>query len=219
MFYLYDHGYQIQTPVRSILPGRMVEQVTQSLAARPTREEGDTLALLGQSTPPGGGGGGARGNRAKQAYESTLKSTRRSSDQPDLTVAKIMSTPVVTTQAGSLMTEAWDLMVHYQIKHLPVQAADGRLLGVITERDLLLRNSQYSQQVPLRTDLTIEGSFSAELIVATLDTTIRQAALMLFDRRLSCLPIVNREGRLAGIVTLSDMLPLLIHDHRFNSLA
>ncbi len=217
MFYLYDHGYQIQTPVRSILPGRMVEHVSQSSAAHAAREEGDSLALPGQPSPQAAGG--ARAHRARQAYENTLKSTRRSSDQPNLTVAKIMSTPVVTVQAGSLMTEAWDLMVHYQIKHLPVQAADRRLLGVITERDLLLRNSQYNQQVPLRTDLSIEGSFSSELIVATLDTTVRQAALMLFDRRLTCLPIVNHDGRLAGIVTRSDMLPLLIHDQRFDSLA
>ncbi len=61
----------------------------------------------------------------------------------------------------------------------------------------------------------IIGGYSTQLVVASSDTPVRQIAQVMFDHKVSCVPIVEENGHLVGIVTRSDLLPLIINDRRF----
>ncbi|MEH6625229.1 MAG: CBS domain-containing protein [Motiliproteus sp.] len=211
---VYDHGYRIQTPIASLLPNRTVEQLTEINSSRgiPSSEHQVTSP---EASVPGQKRGKPQGEKAQQAYKDTEKLKRRQGDSPNFLVNKIMTRPVISVRADAPATEAWDLMSRYQIQHLAVISVDGRLMGVLTERDLLRRNAPLPHAGPVKFRNDIDGGYSTQLVVASPDTLVRQAALVMFDRKVSCIPIVEANGSLVGMVTRSDLLPLVINDRRF----
>ncbi len=74
--------------------------------------------------------------------------TRKILETPDLLrrpVGDVMSSPVVSTEPGVEMVEAFDLMTSKNIRRLPV-VEDGRLVGIVTERDLIKWVSAVAQE-------------------------------------------------------------------------
>ncbi len=215
---VYDHGYRIQTPVNSVLPSRVVEQLTEIHAGRaiPSSDDQTVPPESEQAEfPPQTSSSRTPGQRAQQAYKATESLKRRQTDRPDFVVDRIMTAPVVSIPEGARVEAAWDMMIRSQKRHLAVVSRDRRLMGMLTERDLLRRSNLTPHQGPPYRHPTIEGGYSKQLIVATPDTRVREVALVMYDRRLSSMPIVHPDGRLAGIVTRSDLLPLIINDRRF----
>lgn len=141
---------------------------------------------------------------------------RRQSDKPELTIDRIMTRPVVSIRHDAKISQAWTLMRQHRIQHLAIVGQVGQLLGVMNERDLLRRQNPTPHQGPPINRESIAGGYTSQLIVATPDTLVQQVALILLDRRLSCIPIVQSNGVLAGIVTRSDLLPLIVNDKRLS---
>ncbi|MCW8884981.1 MAG: CBS domain-containing protein [Motiliproteus sp.] len=211
---IYDHGYRIQTPVSSVLPNRTVEQMTEMHSGRgiPSSEHQVTPP---ESEIPAQQRKRSQGNKAKQAYADTAQLNRRQTDRPNFAVNRIMTRPVITVTMDASLNDAWNQMTRYQIKHLAVIAAAGRLMGVLTERDLLRRSANRPHQGPVIDRNDIRGGYSTQMVVASPDTPVRQIALVMFDHKVSCIPIVEDNGHLVGMVTRSDMLPLIANDRRF----
>lgn len=97
--------------------------------------------------------------------------------------------------------EARRTMAAHSIRHLPVTDGDGRLLGLVSQTDLLVAGDGGAR--PLR-----------EIMVEDVDTVdersnVRHAALLMFRRKRSCLPVM-RDGHLSGIITDSDFLGVAI---------
>jgi CBS domain-containing protein len=97
--------------------------------------------------------------------------------------------------------EARRTMAAHSIRHLPVTDGDGRLVGLVSQTDLLVAGDGGAK--PLR-----------EIMVEDVDTVdersnVRHAALLMFRRKRSCLPVM-REGHLSGIITDSDFLGVAI---------
>jgi IMP dehydrogenase len=108
-----------------------------------------------------------------------------------------MITAPLTLQPQSLLAVAHTIMARYKVSGLPVVEDDGRLVGIITNRDLKYRKDL---DVPVHTVMTHEA-----LITAPEDTTLEQAKDILLEHRIEKLPIVDREGRLRGLITLRDI--------------
>lgn len=213
---IYDHGYRIQTPVDSILPSRVVEQLTKMQPGRPLSDM--DKQLNDEDSPKGGAASSSNGRfkKASAAYQATRQINRRQSDKPELTIDRIMTHPVISIRQNAKISHAWALMRQHRIQHLAIVGQVGQLLGVMNERDLLRRQNPMPHQGPPIPRETIAGGYTSKLIVATPDTLVQQVALILLDRRLSCLPIVQSNGMLAGIVTRSDLLPLVVNDKRLS---
>ena len=97
--------------------------------------------------------------------------------------------------------EARRTMAAHAIRHLPVTASDGCLLGLVSQTDLLVAGDAPDR--PL-----------AEIMVREVDTieertNLRYAAMLMFRRKRSCLPVL-RDGELSGIITDSDFLGVAI---------
>lgn len=129
-------------------------------------------------------------------------------EAPLLTVRDLMSPQVTTVGTATPIEELRELMRDHRIHHLPVLAADGTLLGLVSHRDLLAcdRDTRPGPLVAARV-----MSSPAEVIGP--DTDVRRAAEIMLDRKYGCLPVVE-EGRLVGILTESDFVRRLSHRER-----
>ncbi|MAA72296.1 MAG: hypothetical protein CL679_11305 [Bermanella sp.] len=112
---------------------------------------------------------------------------------------EIMSQPVVSMDLSALELEsAWQTMQQYKIKHLPI-TQNGTLNAIVSEGDILKAlafkhpRAQWLQK---------------KVYAATEQTDIHQLAHVMFDEHIGCLPIVNEEKEIIGMVTRSDILKL-----------
>jgi len=118
-------------------------------------------------------------------------------------VADVMTKGVQTAPSTMPAFEAWELMRRKGIRHLVV-LDDGDVAGVLSERDAGGRRG-----ANLRADATIGDLMTVHPVTIAPDATIRRAASVMRGRTIGCLPVVDGKKKLAGIVTVSDLLELL----------
>jgi acetoin utilization protein AcuB len=118
-------------------------------------------------------------------------------------VDDVMSTPVRTIDGERSSDEAWETMRRYRTRHLVVTARDGRVVGIVSASDLGGRHGE-----PLRRNRPVADLMTAKVVVATPETTIREAANLMRGHAVSCLPVFAG-SRLKGIVTVLDLLELI----------
>ncbi len=95
--------------------------------------------------------------------------------------------------------EAWAKMLEHGIRHLPVTTA-GKLTGLISERDLRLVLRPGVE----RDSVTVRDACHGELYLTSDDTPLDQVLDVMTDRHIgSC--VVERDGHLAGILTVTDV--------------
>ena len=104
--------------------------------------------------------------------------------------------PVVVAPADSIET-ALNQMRRGRFRHLPVVAGGG-LVGVLTERDL--RGSE----APRQEDRPVRSVMTASVITIGPDDPVEQAARLMLENKVGCLPVVEN-GSLTGIITESDI--------------
>jgi CBS domain-containing protein len=125
-------------------------------------------------------------------------------------VRDIMQTGVVTISAGDSLSTVEDIMTLGGVRHMPV-VRGGTLVGVVSERDLLrasLSNLTGFGQEERRAFLQvveITRVMSTPPIVISPDAEIEQAARLLAEHAIGCLPVIE-EGKLVGLVTETDVL-------------
>lgn len=135
-----------------------------------------------------------------------------------LRVRDIMTAEVTTLLRNDNLTLADDIMNLGRIRHLPVLADDGlELVGIVSQRDLFrgalahaLGYGQHAQRKILET-LSVKQVMTSDLITTTPDTTLVEAARILTERKIGCLPVVEG-GRLVGIVTEADFVALVARE-------
>ncbi len=125
-------------------------------------------------------------------------------------VRDIMSDKMVTISESDTLSTVEDIMTLGRVRHMPVVHA-GKLVGVVSERDLLrtsLSNLTEFGSEERRLFLhavEIARVMSAPPITIAPDATVEEAARVMADRKIGCLPVLE-DGRLLGIVTETDVL-------------
>lgn len=122
-----------------------------------------------------------------------------------LLVREFMTRHPVTVKGSTSIRDAYDLMLERHIRRLPVTEG-GKLVGILTLGDLREAHAENA----------VEGyGIRAEVLMrehpytVTPDTTLRAAARMMIDHKISGLPVVQ-DGALVGIITESDLFRALI---------
>ncbi|WP_457637289.1 CBS and ACT domain-containing protein [Oceanithermus sp.] len=122
-------------------------------------------------------------------------------------VRDVMHYPVITVEVGVSLREASDLMWEQGIRHLPV-LENGRLVGILTDRDLRMATSELSP-APRSPQARVEEVMTTPVLTADPLDPVEEAAKVMRDRKVGCLPVV--EGReLVGIITGIDLLDALV---------
>jgi acetoin utilization protein AcuB len=120
-----------------------------------------------------------------------------------LAVRDVMSTDLVTVSPAESARRAYEIMRDRRIRHLPV-IAEGRLVGVLSDRDL--RPAVLS---PGLAGATVGELMSESLTTIAPEAPVEDAASLLVVKKIGCLPVVEGE-RLVGIVTETDLLAVLV---------
>lgn len=120
-----------------------------------------------------------------------------------LRLAQVMSSPVLTAGPGEWVEDARERMRRSGVRHLLV--VGGRsVIGVVSSHDLAS-----ARGADLARPRTLSDIMTRTPVLATTQTTLREAAQLLRGRPIGCLPVLER-GSLVGIVTLSDILDLVV---------
>ena len=130
-------------------------------------------------------------------------------------VRDLMTSAVITALPSMPIFEARNLMLKERIRHLPVTTLDGRLVGIVTDRDIRLNLPSQATSLSvweinhLLAKLTV-GDVMTETVISVGPTRpARDAAQLMVDRRIGALPVEDA-GRLVGIVTETDLLRAFI---------
>jgi CBS domain-containing membrane protein len=135
-------------------------------------------------------------------------------DKPKL-VRDIMTREVITLFEEDNLVGVEEGMKRYRFRHLPV-ADGGKLVGLITQRDLLriaasdLEPSSMRKTEHYRQGVFVRDVMQRDLVTVREDTPLADAGLLLWTNKLGCLPVTTDDGTLVGIVTEADFVKLAI---------
>jgi acetoin utilization protein AcuB len=128
-------------------------------------------------------------------------------------VRSLMHTPIITVTPEMSLAEVQRLMRDHHIRHIPVVAGPGyqRLVGMLTDRDLreaapspatTLTRGEIAYQMATT---AVQTCMTHEVVCIGPEAEMAQAARLLVERRIGCLPVVDH-GTLVGVVTDIDCL-------------
>jgi len=136
----------------------------------------------------------------------------------DTRIKAFMTGSPVSIEPGASALQALDLMIEHGIRHLPVAETDRRVLGVLSFDDLraafplpisLGAPPDPEDRLVLR-DVAVGEVMTYSPVTVTADVPLEDAAQLLAERRIGCLPVLDADGRLDGIVTETDLLHALV---------
>jgi CBS-domain-containing membrane protein len=135
-------------------------------------------------------------------------------EKPALQVKDIMTREVQSVGRNDQLAVADTLMKQSRIRHLPVLDGDGMVCAVVSQRDLfrgaLLRALGFggrAEDTMLR-QVAVKEVMSDKIHTATPDTPVAEAARVMIDRKIGCLPVVEGQ-KLVGLVTETDFVRLV----------
>jgi acetoin utilization protein AcuB len=126
-----------------------------------------------------------------------------------------MTPDPVTVTAATPIAEASRLMKGHGIRHLPVLEGD-RLVGIVSDRDL----KEYSPSKATTLEIhelhhllsraTVAEAMTRDPVQVAPGDTIEKAARLMHDRKVGCLPVVDEDGRVVGILSQEDVFEALL---------
>lgn len=116
----------------------------------------------------------------------------------------IMTTNVCTIQPQASVQEIAQLLYQKRISGAPVVDADGRIIGIITEADIISKVD--------REGLSVGDIMSHEVISVEEETPVNEIAALLTERKIKRVPVV-RDGKLVGIVSRADIVHAVAQGH------
>jgi acetoin utilization protein AcuB len=129
-------------------------------------------------------------------------------------VKDYMTAAPITITPATPVLEALEIMKRHEIRHLPV-ADRGKLVGLVTERGLLTVSpspattlSVYEMNY-LLAKMTVKEAMVKSLITTTPAATIEDAALIMRDKKVGCLPVLEA-AEMVGIITQTDIFDSLV---------
>jgi acetoin utilization protein AcuB len=124
-------------------------------------------------------------------------------------VAEQMTRTVVTIRRDATATTAWALMKVRRFRHLPVVDDRGRLVGIVSDRDLTqvpFTPTRAGQAVPI--GMPVERIMTAVVVSVRPDDDIAEAARLMWEHKIGALPVVEN-GRVVGILSEIDLMRML----------
>ena len=134
------------------------------------------------------------------------------------TVSDVMTRRVIAVREDACFKDIVRALRRHRVSACPVIDGSGMVLGLVSEADLLYKQTDPEMPVGLirldwrlhehtkSTALTAAELMTAPAIVAGPSTPLRTAAKIMQERQVKRMPVVDADGRLVGIVTRSDVL-------------
>jgi acetoin utilization protein AcuB len=123
-----------------------------------------------------------------------------------------MKQPVLTVSPDMPIHEALNIMKREQIRHIPV-VQNGKLVGLVTNEDLFYASPSPATSLSiwdmnyLMSKITIKEVMTENVITVKEDTPIEDAALIMAENKIGCVPVMRGE-ELVGIITETDLFKI-----------
>jgi IMP dehydrogenase len=104
----------------------------------------------------------------------------------------------ITLPRTATLAQAEELMARYHISGIPITETDGKLVGILTNRDIRFVTEGWERPVS-------EFMTSERLVTAPIDTTLEEAKNILQKHRIEKLPLIDEQGFLKGLITVKDI--------------
>lgn len=134
--------------------------------------------------------------RSRMMSESTTNAKER------IKCSRIMTGTVATASADSSVQEAAALLRDGDIGIIPIVDSEGVLVGVLTDRDIVVRAVADGLDI---TSTRVGEIMTRELFTASPDDFVFQAVRMMGEKQVRRIPIVESDGKLVGILSMADV--------------
>lgn len=118
-------------------------------------------------------------------------------------IQSVMTRKLITVPMDQSLLEAAELMKERRLRHLPVTNAKGEIVGLLSQADLQFAMEPENEKV--------ENLMSGPIDFVEQDLPLRQAILLMLQKRIPCLFVVDEKKNTVGIVTTDDLLWHLAH--------
>lgn len=143
------------------------------------------------------------------------------------TVADVMTRDPITVSPDTSLTEVIKILAERRISGLPVVNSTGKLIGIISETDLMWQETgvtppayimlldsviylenpaRYERDLHKALGQTVEEVMTPNAVTIAPDKPIREAAQLMHERDVHRLPVLDESGRVIGIVTRGDIV-------------
>jgi acetoin utilization protein AcuB len=148
---------------------------------------------------------------AQQAYQQ--QTHQPPAPKPALLAQDIMTSPVTWLSSDSTLVEAWTMMQHKGIHHLPVTSVHGTLVGMVSHHDLLpyVHEFESGNKPGPSVEHKLASVMNSRVLSATPTTEIRKIARLMLEEQVNAIPILDGGRYLVGILTTSDILRAIVH--------
>lgn len=127
-----------------------------------------------------------------------------------------MSPEPITVTPDTSFQDALKLMREHQFRRLPVVDKKGKLVGIVSERDLLYASPSPATSLSvwelnyLLSKLTVEEIMTEDIITVTPDTPIEDAAHVLADNKIGGMPVIDQYDHVVGVITETDIFKTFV---------
>lgn len=130
-------------------------------------------------------------------------------------VGERMSHPVITIHPELPIQDALNLMYKEYLRRLPVVDKKGKLVGIVSERDLLHASPSDATSLSvwelnyLISKITVDRIMTKEVTTITEDTPLEEAARLMADGKVGCMPVLRGDD-VVGIITETDLFKVFL---------
>ena len=127
-----------------------------------------------------------------------------------------MNSPAVTVRANTPLQDALKLMRDRRFRRLPVVNKKGKLVGIVSERDLLHAAPSSATSLSvwevhyLLAKLEVKEIMTKDVITTTPDTPVEDAARLMVTHKIGGLPAINGHNDVVGVITETDIFETFV---------
>jgi len=131
-------------------------------------------------------------------------------------ISNWMTRNVITVQPETSMMKASKLMRENKIRRLPVVDDSGRLVGIVSDRDLKEASPSKATSLDMHelyyllSEIKVKDIMTRSPFVVRDSETVEKAAVVMMNHRVGGLPVVDEGGKLVGIITDADVFKVLV---------
>jgi CBS domain-containing protein len=127
-----------------------------------------------------------------------------------ITINEFMTSDPITLRETDTIDDARKMMTEKHIRHIPITDDDDRLLGLVTQRDILAETVPDHEANKANSNKKLSEIMIHDVSTIHETDSLRQAAIYLQSHKYGCLPVIS-DDRLTGIITDSDFIAIAIN--------
>ncbi|WP_420422601.1 HPP family protein [Simkania sp.] len=145
------------------------------------------------------------GESDAEKHEKFLKASEKLYKQRSVIVAgEIMNKKILPLHENLSLEEAWKLVKDHQFEHFPIVSSEGKLVGLLSEKEIL-RKIQAKEG-----SKSLKELVSKETLCADESTNLNEVIQVFFDENLDAVPIIDDEHKVLGILSKNELLQTMI---------